>query len=86
MSVFNGANDLAERVVYGRQYQGGEPCPRPDGITERDGTLYGVLKVGTATIDVNDRPVNHETWVAVAQSVQAILHEQHFSEVRNGQN
>lgn len=32
MSNFNDANDLASQLIEGREYQSGEPCPRPSRI------------------------------------------------------
>jgi hypothetical protein len=76
MSRFNDANDLAFQAVYGQHYEDNEPCERPDGITEKDGILHGVLRVGKIPIDLTGRPVGHQTWADLATEIQVHLGEQ----------
>ena len=76
MSAFNDANEAVSQVVYSRHYQDNEPCLRPCGITERDGKLWGALRIYGITIDLTSRPVCHATWAALATELQAHLGSQ----------
>jgi hypothetical protein len=80
MSDFNDANEISFRAVYGRHYQGDEPCDRPAGITEKDGVLHGVLRIGDLLVGVKDeeidltgKPMSHKTWAELAMQIECIL-------------
>lgn len=70
MCFFNDANALAYQAVYGRHYQGDEPCERPEGVTAQDGVLAGVLRVEGTEIDLTGMRVEHQTWANLATAVQ----------------
>jgi len=65
MSFFNTANELAAELVWGRTYQGNEPCFKPTKI---------VFHRGWGTEDKvvieNDGQTD---WAAVASRIQALL-------------
>ena len=73
MSFFNDSNEVAYEAVYGRRYQGNDPCGRPEGITEKDGMLQGTLRIWGAEIDLTGRPVTHKTCADLATEIQAHL-------------
>jgi hypothetical protein len=80
MSIYNSANELAWRIVYGEHYFN-EPgcqcgaCGRPKGITVRDGKLVGVLDEEfygePICIDLTGRLAeDHQTWANLAMELQ----------------
>jgi hypothetical protein len=78
LSIFNDSNDLAFQAVYSKYYQATDddpPCGRPQGITEKDGILYGVWREQELCFEVNltGRPVSHQTWADLAMEIQAHL-------------
>jgi hypothetical protein len=65
MSDFNTANELAAALVWGRTYQGDEPCFKPSNILFHRG------------LDSEDKVVVEDDgqtdWAAVASRIQALL-------------
>jgi hypothetical protein len=65
MSVFNDSNDLASQLVFGRTYQGDEPCFKPTKIVFHRG------------LDSEDKVVVEDDgqngWSAVASRIHALL-------------
>jgi hypothetical protein len=65
MSVFNDSNDLASQLVFGRTYQGDEPCFKPTKIV-----FHHVLDSEDKVVVENDGQTD---WAAVASHIQALL-------------
>src|SRR5271165_4694053 len=65
MSDFNTANELAAELVWGRTYQGDEPCFKPTKIVFHRG------------LDSDDKVVAEDDgqadWAAVASRIQVLL-------------
>ena len=82
MSIYNEANELAWRAVYGEHYQTDPGCKcgdcgRPQGITVRGGKLHGVLEQEfygePISIDLTGRLADdHQTWAALAMELQFV--------------
>jgi formylmethanofuran dehydrogenase subunit E len=65
MSDFNTANQLAAELVWGRHYQGDEPCFKPTKIVFHRG-----LDSEDKVVVEDDGPTD---WAAVASRIQALL-------------
>jgi len=65
MSVFNTANELAAELVWGRTYQGDEPCFKPTKIVFHRG-----LNGGDKVVVEDDGQTD---WAAVESRIQALL-------------
>jgi formylmethanofuran dehydrogenase subunit E len=65
MSDFNTANDLAAELVWGRTYQGDEPCFKPTKIV-----FHGGLDSEERVVIEDD---GKSDWPAVASRIQALL-------------
>ena len=78
MSFYNDANERAWQAVFGQHYDNqpcNSPCGRPEGITERDGVLTGVLRYEGREINLGGKLVCHQTWAEVAQELHALMCE-----------
>jgi hypothetical protein len=75
--IFNEVNELAWQAVFGEHYQGGEPYDRPEGVTAKDGVLTGILH----GIDLTGKPVNRDTWVALANELEGLAMAQRTREI-----
>ena len=87
MSIFNDSNDLAFQAVYGRYYEAAEddpPSGRPQGITEKDGVLYGVWREPTLRfeIDLTGRPSRTRRWADLAMQIHAHLADYKFAKIK----
>jgi hypothetical protein len=68
MSDFNDANELASQLVYGRHYEGDEPCKKPTRIVFTRGSQE-------RTVTAQQGLTEHDRWRFTANLIQSLLAE-----------